>query len=85
MSEKISRKTFLKQVLTGAAALSLFGHSSIAEASTITVNDNLTSEPRVGITPPNDTKCLWIDTSSGNGILKYYNGSSWIPSSSVWG
>lgn len=32
----------------------------------------------VGTTAPTDTKKLWIDTNSNNG-LKYYNGSAWVP------
>ena len=37
-----------------------------------------------GATAPNDTKLLWIDSSSG-GVLKYYNGSAWTAIKSVWG
>ena len=38
----------------------------------------------VGGTAPSNTKMLWIDTANG-GILKYYNGSSWVATKSVWG
>ncbi len=38
----------------------------------------------VGATAPSNTKLLWIDTSSG-GVAKYYNGSVWVATASVWG
>lgn len=38
----------------------------------------------VGTTAPSNTKLLWIDTSSG-GVAKYYNGSAWVATASVWG
>lgn len=34
---------------------------------------------------PDDTDSLWIDISSGVGILKYYSGSSWVSVNAVWG
>lgn len=36
-------------------------------------------------TAPSNTKILWVDTSHGKGVLKYYNGSSWTPITAVWG
>jgi hypothetical protein len=27
---------------------------------------------------------LWINTSLGNGVIYYYNGSSWVATSAVW-
>lgn len=33
---------------------------------------------------PEDTDVLWIDTSDGYNILKYYNGSSWIAVNGAW-
>lgn len=38
----------------------------------------------VGTSAPSNTKLLWIDTSTGNGVLTYYNGSAWKRTSSVW-
>lgn len=38
----------------------------------------------VGTSAPSNTKLLWIDTSTGNGVLTYYNGSAWTRTSSVW-
>lgn len=35
-------------------------------------------------TAPGNTKFGWIDTGSGN-VLKYYNGTAWVPVGSVWG
>lgn len=31
----------------------------------------------VGTSAPENTKLLWIDTTSGTGGLKYYDGSAW--------
>ena len=40
----------------------------------------------VGSTAPTNTNKLWIRTGAGygNGVLYYYNGTNWIPISSVW-
>lgn len=35
-------------------------------------------------TPPSNTKLGWIDTANGK-VLKYYNGTDWVPVGSVWG
>ena len=35
-------------------------------------------------TPPSDTGTFWIDTANSN-ILKFYNGSDWVPVPAVWG
>lgn len=39
-----------------------------------------------GTSAPSNTKLLWIDTNSGNGngIIKYYNGSSWVAVSAIY-
>lgn len=36
-----------------------------------------------GATAPSNTKKLWIDTANG-GIMKYYNGSSWVAIAAAW-
>ena len=38
----------------------------------------------VGTTAPENTELLWIDTGN-SGILKYYNGTSWVATKAVWG
>lgn len=38
----------------------------------------------VGATAPANTEILWVDTSNG-GVLKYYNGTAWVATRSVWG
>lgn len=43
-----------------------------------------TTSYHVGSTAPSNTKLLWVDTGNG-GVLKYYNGSSWIATKAVWG
>lgn len=37
----------------------------------------------VSATAPEDTACLWIDTSD-NGIAKYYNGTEWTSVIVAW-
>ena len=48
------------------------------------VKDSIHGGVHAGDTPPEDITLLWIDTSVG-GIPKYYNGSSWVATASVWG
>lgn len=38
----------------------------------------------VGTSAPAKTNLLWIDTSVGTGVLKYYNGSAWVATTAVW-
>lgn len=38
----------------------------------------------IGDVAPENTNMLWIDTGNG-GILKYYDGTSWIATKAVWG
>ena len=38
----------------------------------------------VGTTAPTNTELLWIDTGN-SGVLKYYNGTSWVATKAVWG
>jgi hypothetical protein len=38
----------------------------------------------VGTSAPSNTNLLWIDTSTGRGVLTYHNGSAWTRTSSVW-
>lgn len=33
---------------------------------------------------PDNTGLLWIDTSVANGVIKYFNGTSWVAVSGVW-
>lgn len=37
-----------------------------------------------GTTAPTNTQLLWIDTTGGYNILKFYDGSNWTPITSVW-
>ena len=39
----------------------------------------------IGTTAPTNVKMLWIDTSGSKAILKYYNGTAWVPTAAVWG
>lgn len=38
----------------------------------------------LGTSAPTNTKLLWIDTTGGNSILKYYNGSTWKTITSIY-
>lgn len=38
----------------------------------------------IGTAPPSKTNLLWTDMSQG-GVLKYFNGSGWVPMKAVWG
>ena len=35
-------------------------------------------------TAPSDTSLLWMDSANSD-IMKYYNGTAWVPQPSVWG
>ena len=39
---------------------------------------------KVSNVAPSSTRFLWIDTSNSN-LLKYYDGSKWVPISAAWG
>lgn len=51
------------------------------------VIDNINESTGNGIvisdSEPKNKKLQWIDTSTG-GILKYFNGTEWVPVASVW-
>jgi len=48
------------------------------------VGNIITQAYSYGTSAPSDTRLLWIDTSTGNGILKYHNGSAWTAISAIW-
>ena len=83
----MTRKDFLTKGLFGIAT-SLFAITSIAStvkaAPTVTTNQS-GSACHVGTTAPSNVGMLWIDTSTYTpGVLKYYNGSDWVPSTATW-
>ena len=57
------------------------------QQSTLTGLETLSEQAvkKVGPQPPTGTSKLWIDTSGGRGIIKYFNGSTWVACRSVWG
>lgn len=50
------------------------------------VHDNISGQGSgivVDTVEPKNKNVKWIDTSKG-GVLKYHNGTSWVPVASVW-
>ena len=87
-TEKISRLDFLKKTSLGALGLLLLAKSTLTTTNAATtVKDNLAGGGGVCIgnsAPANKSK-LWIDTShGGRGVMKYWNGSAWSATASVW-
>ena len=58
----------------------------VDEAISTATSNIVTDVFYAGTSAPSNTKLLWIDTNSsnGNGLMKYYNGSSWIAISAIW-
>lgn len=83
----ITRKDFLKKVTLGGFAVlfaSKFGIPEVKAATSAVVSDNINSGGvHIGNSAPANIKLAWIDT--GNyGVMKYHNGTSWIPIRSTW-
>ena len=84
-TDKMTRKEFLKKTFFGLAAFTLAGKASIGNISTAVNSDTIESMPKnVGMTPPENTDTVWVDTSAG-GIMKYFDGVDWVPVKSTWG
>jgi len=83
----MSRKEFLQKGIYGFLA-SFFAVAALADSvkAAPKVTTNQTGGPCVvGNTAPTNVSQLWVDTSSYTpGVLKYYNGSSWVAVTSVW-
>lgn len=45
---------------------------------------SFSTKPFAAQTTAPSTNLLWIDTSIGNGAIKYYNGSAWVLVSATW-
>ena len=87
MQETITRKEFLKKGTVGLLGLLVLLKEPI-KAEAAVVNDNLGAGGggvHVGTSAPASTNKLWVDTSkSGRGTLKYWTGSAWSATASVW-
>lgn len=85
MSVNIIENGKLKKVSGGAG-----GTDDLATVAKTGDYEDLTNKPTIhggtyiNSTAPSDTTLFWIDTANG-GILKYHNGTSWIPVKAVWG
>lgn len=44
----------------------------------------LPGSSEIGSNPPDNKEMTWIDTSNGKGVFKYWNGTSWVATTSVW-
>ena len=90
--ETISRSDFLKITTAGALVLGLCGKdlakgfalAQVKGANQIQVSDNLTSTVVASSIAPASSRSLWIDTSSGD-VLKFYKNGTWAPVRSTWG
>lgn len=88
-TEKISRLDFLKKTSLGALGLLLLAKSTVTTTNAATtVKDNLAGGGGgacIGNSAPANKSKLWIDTShGGRGVMKYWNGSAWSATASVW-
>ncbi len=86
LDQKMTRKDFLKKSgLAFAAALLAAKGIPATQANAATFSDNLEAGVTIGPNAPASVKSLWVDTTlDGHGILKYYDGSAWVPTSAVW-
>lgn len=72
--------------VTPSAAGDVTTKQYVDEAISTATSNIVTDVFHRGTSAPSNTKLLWIDTSSGNGngLMKYYNGSSWVAISAIW-
>lgn len=86
-NEKISRKDFLKVGILGVLGTALLAKSTVLQPEAI-VRDNKSGGAngvKIGNDAPANKGYLWIDTSAGGrGVVKYWNGSAWQQTASVW-
>lgn len=85
-SKKVSRADFLKASVLGAIGVGLLAKSNVLHPEAA-VTDNLNGSGggvSIGTTAPANKKLLWIDTATGKGIAKYWNGSAWTATTAVW-
>lgn len=85
--KRMSRKDFLKISILGALGTALLTRGTVLHPEAA-VKDNLgsgSSGIKVSGSAPSNKGYLWIDTSAGGrGVAKYWNGSAWTPTASVW-
>lgn len=80
----MTRGDFLKKTTLGALSLVLLSKVNVLAAGTVPVNDNLAAGGTyIGDAAPSNKKLMWLDTAS-EGVLKYYDGSKWMPTRSTW-
>ena len=86
-NERMSRADFLRRGFLGALGVALFSKGALNTTDAATVRDNLGGSAGVfvGSTAPANKQKLWIDTSvRGRGVVRYWNGSAWSATASVW-
>ena len=82
----VTRKEFLKTGAVGILGLLLFLKNPISSNAAV-ARDNLSGGGglHVGTSAPANKSKLWIDTSNpGRGTARYWNGSEWSATASVW-
>ena len=83
----VTRKEFLKKGAIGALGLMFLLKNPISTEAAVT-RDNLSGGGgglHIGPEAPSNKGKLWIDTSnSGRGTARYWNGSTWSATASVW-
>lgn len=80
----MTRKDFLKKSAIVAASVAFLGKIAFDTANAAVVTDNLDAKgTHIGANSPANTSLTWVDTAH-DGVMKYWNGSTWIPIRSTW-
>lgn len=86
--QTMSRSEFLKKGFLGILGIVVLTKGTVSTSDAATVRDNLNGGGAglvVGATAPTNKNKIWIDTSkSGRGVMRYWTGSAWSATASVW-
>lgn len=86
-NDVVTRKEFLKKGALGALGI-LFLMKNPISAEAAVARDNLSGGGgglHIGTDAPANKAKLWIDTrNSGRGTARYWDGSTWSATASVW-
>lgn len=85
ISDAISEHNTLVNTTSGAHGFRYYqSELQYKNGSTWTTIETGVGGSYVGKTAPSNTEILWVDTGNG-GVMKYYNGTSWVATKAVWG